>query len=194
MTLPIHPKAVAWISVLVCIGIASIIYTQVLKTPENIVSIKEVNERLANEIEEYGLHAMEAPAKHELLEDADGALALRVFSDHCVLIQRKTLRGIRTRLVLDLAREGLRAQNRVEPPAIGLMPVVSAQGACNRGCLNPHPGQFRWWYGQRRGEWVEVWRQWPEGCTHVQLMHPASGNWETNGDGSPRVRWSCCVH
>jgi hypothetical protein len=193
MTLPVPSWTVSGIGILVLVGIAAIIYVRVLKEPVNIVSVKEVNARLASEIEEYGLHAMEAPSKHELLEDADGAVAVRVFADHCVMIQRKTRRGVRTKLVLDLAREDLRAANQTVP-RVNVLPVAHAAQVCNRGCLNPHPGAFKWWYGQRRGEWVEVWRQWPEGCMHVQLMHPPSGNWETNADGSPRVRWSCCVH
>ena len=209
MTLPISRKAIPWISALVVIAIAAIVYRQTIATPVDIVSAREMNARLEREVEEYGLHAMEQPTKHELLEDADGALGVRVYADHCVLIQRKTVRGIRTevrtRLVLDLARAGLRAENRIDRPMLpslwamattGRWPTpLYAQGrGCNGGCLNPHPNPFKWWYGARRGEWIEIWRQWPEGCQHVQMLHPASGNWETNADGSPRVRWTCCVH
>ena len=135
---------------------------------------------------------MEAPTKHELLEDADGALALRVYPDHCVLIQRKTNRGIRTKLVMDLAKEPIRVTQQISAPVE--FGVVYAAQACNRGCLNPHPGNFKWWYGERKGDWVEVVRAWPEGCQHTQMLHPASGTWDTNPDGTPRVRWVCCVH
>lgn len=193
MELPIPRWSVGGIGILVLLGIAGVIYNNVVKTPSDLVTVTEMNARLATEVEEYGLHAMEAPTKHELLEDADGALALRVYTDHCVLIQRKTSRGVRTRLVMDLAREQLRATRQIVPTP-NLLPVVHAAQGCNRGCLNPHPGPFKWWYGERKGDWVEVWRQWPEGCQHVQMLHPASGNWETNPDGTPRVSWRCCVH
>jgi hypothetical protein len=194
MTLPIPGWTVTGIGILVLVAIAAVIYRHVTDNPAMLLTIKEVNQRLSTEVEEYGLHAMEAPTKHELLEDADGALGLRVYADHCVLIQRRTARGVRTRLVMDLARESIRATRRVDPPSGGLLPVAHAQGGCNRGCLNPHPNAFRWWYGARQGDWVEVWRQWPEGCQHVQLFHPPSNSWDTNRDGTPKVRWTCCIH
>lgn len=194
MTIPITNWTVSGLSVLVLIGVAGAIYQKVWRTPPDMVSIAEVNQRLANEVEEYGLHAMEEPTKHEYLEDADGGLALRVYPDHCVMIQRKTRRGIRTKLVVDIARDVPRAARQVAPPSVDVLPVALAAQQCAGGCLNPHPGPFNWWYGARNGEWVEVWRRWPEGCQHVQLFHPPSGSWDTNPNGTPRVRWQCCVH
>lgn len=178
---------------------AMLLYRKTVLDPDQqLVSLQDANKQLAAEIEEYSLHAMEEPEKHELFEEQDGRLVLRVFKDHCVLIQRQTRRGTRTKLVIDLERGNPRiAQHHVPPPAEwGLFPVVEAAGAdpCRRGCLNPHPGTFRWWYGDRRGTWVEVWRQWPEGCTHFQMFHPQTGTWEANPDGTPRVRWTCCIH
>ncbi len=167
------------------------IYKQ-LQPPANLISLEDANKQMQEEMAEYGLHAFEEPEKHELLEDADGKLMLRVFKDHCVLIQRQTIRGVRSKLVMDLARQ--RAVGSV-PRLSAIFPVAYAQGACNRGCLNPHPGQFQQWTGQRRVDgWVEIWRQWPEGCQHVQLFYPPTGAWDTNPDGTPRVRWTCCVH
>jgi len=194
LTLPITNWTVSGISALVLVGVGGVIYKQVIETPPSMLSMTEMNARLATEVEEYGLHAMEEPTKHEYLEDADGGLALRIYPDHCVMIQRKTRRGIRTKLIVDLARENVHASNQVVKPNDGLLPVASAAQNCAGGCLNPHPGQFRWWYGVRNGDWVEVWRQWPEGCRHVQLFHPSSGSWDTNPNGTPRVRWMCCVH
>src|SRR5688572_16703051 len=140
MTIPITRMTVRWLSLLVLIGVAAVIYRHAIQEPVDIVSAKEINERLASEIQEYGVHAMEDPKRHELLEDADGALAVRVYADHCVLIQRKTIRGVRTRLVPDLARDGLRADNQIAPPSRDVLPVAhAAQRGCNGGCLNPHP-------------------------------------------------------
>lgn len=177
------------------------VYQKVYADPEQqLISLQDANKQLAAEIEEYGRHAMEEPQKHELFEEQDGKLALRVFKDHCVLIQRQTLiQGVRTKLVVDLARAtSLVASRQITPPidAFSLFPTLEAaeQDPCRRGCQNPHPGDFKWWYGERRGDWVQVWRRWPEGCQHYQMFHPRSGTWDSNPDGTPKVFWTCCVH
>jgi hypothetical protein len=59
---------------------------------------------------------------------------------------------------------------------------------CGGHCLNPHPGQFRSWYGQANGCWVQVWRQWPEGCTHYQMFNTCNNYFD------PQIYWTCCVH
>lgn len=187
--------ALTLLALVLIAGIAAVVYRKAYADPEQaLVSLKDANKQLAAVVEEYSLHAMEEPEKHELFEELDGRLILRVFKDHCVLIQRQTRKGMRTKLVVDLARESSR---QIDPPASwSLIPGVEAsQGsACQRGCFNPHPGQFNWWYGERRGDWVEVWRRWPEGCQHYQLFHPRSGSWDSNPDGTARVTWTCCVH
>lgn len=201
----IETEAPKWVltllSLVLVAGVAVVIYRKTYADPERVViTLKDANKQLAAEVEEYGLHVMEEPEKHEMFEEQDGKLILRVFKDHCVLIQRQTRRGTRTKLVVDLER-GAAAQRPITRPTTAgwpgasiLFPVVAALQNCQRGCLNPHPGNFRWWYGERRGDWVEVWRQWPEGCMHVQMFHPPSRSWDSNPDGSARVRWTCCVH
>lgn len=193
LKIPLPRWAVSVLALVVIAGAGLFIWRQVYVEPERVVlSLKEVNEELARSVDEYGRHAMEEPARHELFEDADGALGIRVYRDHCVLIQRRTRDGVLTRLVRDLAREQ-RPQRTLEIPPL-VVPLEASQPACNRGCLNPHPGAFRWWYGEQKGEWVQVWRQWPEGCLHYQLFHPKSGTWDSNPDGTPRVHWRCCTH
>lgn len=64
------------------------------------------------------------------------------------------------------------------------------QGAC----LNPHPGAFNWWYGERNGCWVQVWRRFADNCTHYQWFNSCGGFWDVNPDGSPRVFWTACYH
>ncbi len=63
-----------------------------------------------------------------------------------------------------------------------------AQRGCGGGCLNPHPGQFGSWYGPANGCWVQLWRQWADGCTHYQ-MYNTCGNYF-----DPQIHWTCCVH
>jgi hypothetical protein len=63
----------------------------------------------------------------------------------------------------------------------------SPQG-CGGACWNPHPGPFRWWYGQANGCWVQLWRQWQEGCTHYQMFNSCGNYFD------PQIYWTCCVH
>lgn len=191
--------ALTLLALILIAGIAMVIYRKTYAEPERVlVTLRDANKELSAEVEEYSLHAMEDPEKHELFEDHDGRLILRVFKDHCVLIQRQSKHGTRTKLVLDLDRASAigAAFLDMEAPALpSILPVLEASGqGCQRGCLNPHPGAFSWWYGEHRGEWIEVWRKWPEGCQHVQMFHPRSGSWDSNPDGSARVRWVCCTH
>lgn len=193
------PWTLTLLALVLIAGIAMVVYRKAYAEPEGIlVSLKDANKQLASEVEEYSLHAMEEPQRHELFEDQDGKLMLRVFRDHCVLIQRQSSKGTRSKLVVDLARAAnITSTRQIVPPTeqVSLLPVAfAAQPGCQRGCLNPHPGNFRWWYGQARGEWVEVYRSWPEGCQHVQMFNPRAGIWDSNPDGTARVKWLCCVH
>lgn len=187
------------LAVLVLAGGAFYAYQKIYADPERaLLTEKQVNAQLSAVVDEYNLHMMEEPAKHELFEDSDGKLLLRIFKDHCVMIQRQTPRGIRSKLVIDLARGVALQGTSAVPTGLHLVePLLAApqNPTCQRGCLNPHPGAFQWKYGNNLpGGWVEVWRWWPEGCTHVQLFHPQSGAWDTNPDGSARVKWTCCTH
>jgi hypothetical protein len=184
--------AVTALALCLVVGAVFTVYRIYAEPERQLLSLRDANRQLAAEVEEYSLHVMEEPQKHELFEEQDGRLILRVFRDHCVLIQRQTRNGTRTKLVLDLARAV--SLQREAPAKLGWVPVAQAQQACQRGCLNPHPGEFRWWYGQRSGDWVEVWRQWPEGCTHFQMFNVQTRAWDSNPDGSAKVRWTCCVH
>jgi len=195
---PLPLTAAYVLAAIVVTGVGYKVYSLVYGDPEKlIVSLKDVNEQLHAEVEEYSRHVMEEPAKHEMFEDKDGKLTIRVYADHCVMIQRQTLLGgVKTKLVMDLARASAAPRSQIHPQPVpwSVIPTVLAQSACQRGCMNPHPGQFQWWYGQKNGEWVEVWRKWPEGCQHVQMFNPTRGIWDTNPDGTARVRWTCCTH
>lgn len=81
-------------------------------------------------------------------------------------------------------------------PAVPPLSSAAAQApGCNRKCLNPHPGNnFQSWNGTQNGCWLQVWRRWPEGCTHYQWFNTCYNVWDNNPDGSPKVTWTCCVH
>lgn len=162
-------------------------------TTPQLLTLREAHAQLSATVTEYNLHIMEAPEREEaLFTDPDDQMTVRVYRDHCIVIQRRTRNGIRTKLVIDPARElAAVAMAAVSWPSL---PVVSAAQDCGGQCWNPHPGEFRWWYGQRIGEWVEVFRAWPDMCVHVQLYNVRWGYWQTNPDGTPAVRWRCCTH
>lgn len=65
---------------------------------------------------------------------------------------------------------------------------------CKRRCVDPHPGQFKYWNGQQNGCWIQVWRAWPDGCQHFQWFNSCNGYWDVYPDGRPKVSWTCCVH
>lgn len=79
------------------------------------------------------------------------------------------------------------------PEATYLFRVASLQSqhpqaGCGGRCLNPHPGPFKSWNGQVNGCFVQVWRQWPDGCTHYQWWNTCYNYWD------PQIWWTCCVH
>ncbi|MBZ5511658.1 MAG: hypothetical protein LAN70_10880 [Acidobacteriia bacterium] len=97
------------------------------------------------------------------------------------------------------------ALNRSELPAIELPNVLSQSKETGRlryvstedrqprllrvqaGCLNPHPGPFRSWWGPASGCWAPFYRQWNDGCTHYQMYNACTGQWD------PRINWTACV-
>ena len=77
-------------------------------------------------------------------------------------------------------------------PAPWLERPVAAPSATT--CLNPHPGDYSTSYGPHNGCWVQVWRQFKDGCQHYQWFNTCANVWDVNRDGSPRVYWSQCRH
>jgi hypothetical protein len=73
--------------------------------------------------------------------------------------------------------------------------ALAAAQACNGRCLDPHPNQFKTWYGQRKGTWVQVYRQWSDGCTQYQWFDTSSKRWDVDPrTKAPKIFWTCCVH
>jgi len=65
-----------------------------------------------------------------------------------------------------------------------LTPVQMAGGRC----VNPHQGAYNQWYGQVNGCFVQVWRQWADGCTHFQWFNRCYNYFD------PSINWTHCVH
>ena len=139
---------------------------------------------------EYGQHIAEAADSVAVLfDDVRGKLTVSVYPDGCTLIARMHRGKARTRLILDLDKQ--EALHDSASRAAWLVPVVEASGG---RCLNPHPGPFDTWYGERRGCAVQVWRRWRDGCEHWQWLDSCRNVWDSNTDGSPRVSWTRCTH
>jgi hypothetical protein len=87
-----------------------------------------------------------------------------------------------------LAFAGLRAAH-----AVGPLAAAAAGGGCGGRCTNPHAGSFETREGERKACWVQVWRQWPDGCAHYQWFNTCESYWDSDAEG-PKVHWTCCVH
>ena len=61
-------------------------------------------------------------------------------------------------------------------------------------CLNPHPGAFKTRYGETKECWIQVWRDFADGCKHYQWFNKCGTYWDANPDGTPRVYWTECHH
>lgn len=184
--------AIGVLSAIACVGAAGVVFNHVAPELTAVVSLKQANDQLKADTDEYNKHIFESPEIDlPLFDDARGSLRVRIFHDGCILFQRRAEAGTFTRLMQDLARQSAPPVPRAAAP---LLPVVEAGGTL---CQDPHfvhPGPFVWVYGARQGEWIEVWRAWPDGCQHVQMQNTRTGWWDSNPDGSPRVRWTRCIH
>jgi hypothetical protein len=172
--------------VLAAIGIVS--FQQIVRPEFALITQQEANANLQASVNEYGRHIAEPPETSAvLMDDLRGRLTVQRYKDGCVVIARTADGILRSKLIVDLARDKER-----RPPQISLFAPFTVEAAGR--CLNPHPGDFRTWYGQRNGCWIEVWRQWPDSCQHVQFFDSCHGTWDVNPNGTPRVRWTTCVH
>ena len=146
------------------------------------------------ELVEYNKHLTEVAEPLDRWDDADVPHYGRYPSDNCLVVRRKVHGYWRTKIVRDLALDDADMPPVRPVPAAWLsLPTAHASAGCI-ACLNPHPGAFQWWEGDRNGDWVQIWRQWPEGCKHYQWFDKAHGVWDTNPDGTPRICWQVCVH
>jgi hypothetical protein len=55
-------------------------------------------------------------------------------------------------------------------------------------CQNPHLGEFRQSDGETRGCWLQIWREWPDGCKQYRWYDKCHGSWD------PKEYWTSCVH
>lgn len=162
----------------------------------------ELSESEFIQIRESQKHITENPeAQIPIISDVRGELKAYFYkSDNCLLISRKSsdssLPPVNSWLLDPIRADVSRPPSNTSEfiPDGGLFSSPAFAQNCRGNCLNPHPGEFRWWNGERNGCWLKVWRQWEEGCTHYQWFNTCSNYWDVHPDGSAKVFWTCCVH
>lgn len=157
------------------------------------------------QIQEAQKHIIESPeAQLPVFSDVRGDLKVFLYrSDGCLLVSRRGSDPQSSPVNFWLL-DPTRSPSSPPPGAtsgslshfeVGMLSSPAfAQGGCQGNCLNPHPGEFAWWNGERRDCWIQVWRRWPDGCSHYQWWNTCTNSWDVNPDGSPRVYWVSCCH
>lgn len=131
-----------------------------------------------------------------------GALEAKLYSDGCVSVTYKggglsaTVPAPHFIRKIDQPSEPApgRISQASSPAELAIVAALHAEALAQPRCLNPHPGNFNSSYGQRNGCWVQVFRQFADGCVHYQWLNTCSNAWDVNPDGSPRVYWTQCRH
>jgi hypothetical protein len=135
-----------------------------------------------------------------------GELKINLFkSDGCVQVVRRSASGqYQAHWLRAPAASGQAAPGRIAATAVpaGALPwegTAEAQPPPSgppppRGCLDPHPGDFRQRDGEKRGCWQQKFRAWADGCQHYQWFNACSSVWDVDQNGRPRVYWTVCKH
>lgn len=191
-TIPIPAWTAQVLGLIAVVGITVGVWRHFYPSEAELVTVEQANRLLRAEIEEYNRHIVDIPV---LTFDApDNTVHLEAFADGCLVIARRFAGTSTTKLIVGPVASTSTATRPASAVDILLPPVLAAQSR-QPVCLNPHPGEFQWRYGNRVDAcWLEVWRRWPDGCEHVQMFNTCTGQWSANPDGSPQVRWTSCVH
>lgn len=166
--------------------------------PKNIV---EVPRSEFIQIQEAQKHVIESPeAQLPVFSDARGDLKVFLYrSDGCLLVSRRGSDPSSSPVnfwLLDPTRSPSSPPPGATSGSLSSLDygILSSPAFAQPGCLNPHPGEFAWWNGERKECWIQVWRKWPDGCTHYQWFSTCNNVWDTNPDGTPRIYWVACFH
>lgn len=187
VTLENAPRwVISFVAVVATLTVVGGVYWAKVHDPERtIVTLREANTSLLAEVEEYNRHIGEvAESNAVLMDDVRGRLSAQRYEDGCLVLSRRDKLGaLRSKLIVDLAKD-MHGPSDHASYLPSILPVVEAAGRC----MNPHPGNFTWSYGQKDGCWIQVWRRWLDGCTHVQMLDVCDGTWD------PNIKWTQCVH
>ena len=162
-------------------------------------------------------HFAEQPAADVHNSGTDGTLEARLFSDGCVAVAWKSAQSnnpARPHFIKKVKAEDVGAapgppsgadagpnddQQRALLAGLGaftgsLASQVPTHPAGAAACLNPHPGTYTTSYGSRNGCWVQVWRQFADGCRHYQWFNSCANVWDVAANGAPSIYWAQCHH
>jgi len=85
-------------------------------------------------------------------------------------------------------------ESNQESSTSGAHPVRSSseksalQKHAKGNCLDPHPGEFKQSDGETRSCWLQIWREWPDGCKQYRWYDKCHSSWD------PKVYWTNCMH
>lgn len=175
--IPLTKMAIQLLSVLAVIAIAWIFYeTKIDPYIEKMEKGKMASKQLA----EFQRHFSESPTYST--EAVHGKLWLSFFqSDGCVLVRRD-------QVAIWVPNPDL-IPMQMSPGKIGsnLQGVVENAEAGGQ-CMNPHDGTFNQWTGEVRGCWIQVWRQWYDGCKGYGWYESCGNYWDV------QFYWVYCIH
>ena len=170
---------IAVVGLVIAIGALSVVWLQIRQPEVQLVTLKQANDALQEMINEYTMHIGETPeAQAVLMDDARGRITAQRYVDGCTVLTRTTTGGLRSKLILDLARAEQRA-------SFFALPAVEAAAG---QCVTSHPDRPKITYGQRAGCLVEVTGQFGDGCVYVQQFDACKGAFVTE------MKWVKCVH
>jgi hypothetical protein len=71
--------------------------------------------------------------------------------------------------------------------AASLPATPVAEGGGSGNCVNPHPGEFRYWWGTPTDKCNSpMYRQFQDGCVHYQIYNRCANAWDA------RIFWTTC--
>jgi hypothetical protein len=145
--------------------------------------------------------------------DAHNYIHYRFFekTDRCVFVKRRADGVDLTQWVrdpkhhehdFDRHAHGSAQSSGVSAPSLAstfsldtLVPVVEAstlseapaEGAQSSNCINPHKGEFKYWWGAPTDKCNSpMYRQFQDGCTHYQIYNRCANAWDA------RIFWTSC--
>jgi len=71
--------------------------------------------------------------------------------------------------------------------AASMPATADAEGGGSDNCVNPHPGQFKYWWGTPTDKCNSpMYRQFQDGCVHYQIYNRCANAWDA------RIFWTTC--
>jgi hypothetical protein len=77
----------------------------------------------------------------------------------------------------------------LKPRLVNIRANLALPVAVQGRCMNPHPGQFTYWWGPPFDQCNSpLYRQFQDGCTHYQIYNRCANSWDA------RIFWTYCAH